>query len=95
LIVPNPDALRAEIIRRRIPVFSAAQALVHADVRAIYRERIDRRLACLSQTEQIRDFALLDRGLSIDEGELTPTLKIRRPAVQAHFAEVVERMYAE
>ncbi len=37
LIVPNPDALRAEIIARKIPVFSAAQALAHPAVMELYR----------------------------------------------------------
>ena len=94
LIVPNPDALRAEIIERRIPVFTPAQALAHPDVRALYRQRIDQRLACLSENEQIGQFALLDRGLSVEQGELTPTLKLRRTTIQEHFADVIESLYA-
>jgi long-chain acyl-CoA synthetase len=95
LIVPNPEALRAEIIERRIPVFSAAQALAHPDVLALYRQRIDQRLASLSENEQIGRFTLLDRGLTVEQAELTPTLKLRRATIQEHFAEVIERMYAE
>jgi long-chain acyl-CoA synthetase len=95
LIVPNPETLRAKIIERRIPVFSAAEALAHPDVRALYRQRIDQRLACLSENEQIARFALLDRALSVEQAELTPTLKLRRATIQDHFADVIERMYAE
>jgi long-chain acyl-CoA synthetase len=95
LIVPNPEPLRAEIIARHIPVFTAALALAHPDVLSLYRQRIDQRLACLSENEQIGQFALLDRGLSVEQGELTPTLKLRRATIQEHFAEVIERLYAE
>ncbi len=95
LIVPNPDRLREEIIRRQIPVFSPAQALAHPDVRALYRERIDARLAGLSESEKIHRFAILDRALSAERDELTPTLKLRRATIQEHFADVIDRMYTE
>ena len=58
LIVPNAESLRAEIIRRRIPVRSAAEALVHPDVLSLYRRQIDVRLAAAAQCEQIGRFAL-------------------------------------
>ena len=95
LIVPNSETLRAEIIDRHIPVFSPAQALAHPEVLALYRQRIDERLACLSENEQIGRFALLDRGLTVEQDELTPTLKLRRAVIQEHFADAIERLYAE
>ena len=55
-------------------------------------ERVNRDLA---RVETVRDFRILPRNLSIDEGELTPTLKIRRQAVAEHFADLVESMYPE
>ena len=94
LIVPEPDKLRAEIVRRQIPVRSAAEALVHPQVRAMYQELIGRRLAGVSYHEQVRAFALLDRGFTIEMGELTPTLKLRRGAVQEHFAEKIRQLYS-
>ncbi len=95
LIVPEREALRAAIIERRIPVASAAEALAHPDVLALYRQRIDQRLASMAQCEQIGRFALLDRGLNIERGELTPTLKFRRATIYEHFAEQIARLYAE
>ncbi len=93
LIVPDPDKLRAEIVRRQIPVCSASEALAHPAVRALYQESIERRLACVSYYEQVRAFALLDRAFTIEMGELTPTLKLRRGAVQEHFADKIREMY--
>ncbi len=94
LIVPNPDGLRAEIVRRQIPVASPAEALAHPQVRALYQQCIERRLAGLSYYEQVRAFALLDRGFSVENGELTPTLKLRRGVVQEHFAATIAALYA-
>jgi long-chain acyl-CoA synthetase len=95
LIVPNAEALRAEIIQRRIPVRSAAEALAHPDVVALYRHLIDERLAAAAQCEQIGRFALLDRAFTIEQGELTPTLKLRRGVIQEHFSDRIEQLYAE
>jgi long-chain acyl-CoA synthetase len=95
LIVPNPDALRAEIIARQIPVMSAAEALAHPAVHQLYRDRIDARLADVSTEEQICKFKLLPRGFTIEQEELTPTLKLRRQVVAEHFRDEIESMYAE
>ncbi len=93
--MPNPDALRAEIISRQIPVRSAAEALVHPAVLDLYRQRIDLRLAGVSTCEQIQRFALLPRGFTIEQEELTPTLKLRRRVVEQHFASQIEALYAD
>jgi long-chain acyl-CoA synthetase len=94
LIVPNPDTLRAEILNRRLFVTSPQQALAHPQVQALYRERIDQRLACVSAYEQIRKFALLDRGFTIEQGELTPKLSLRRQEIESHFSQEIAAMYA-
>jgi long-chain acyl-CoA synthetase len=93
LIVPSPEALRAEIIARRIPVTSPAEALAHPQVHELYREHIDARLAGVSDCEQIQRFALLSRALSVENEELTPTLKLRRKVIQKNFSAEIEALY--
>ena len=93
LIVPNPDALRATIIQRGIPVRSREEALGHPQVHALYRAAIDQQLAGLSHCEQVGRFTLLDRGFTVENGELTPTLKLRRQVIAANFKGVIEAMY--
>jgi long-chain acyl-CoA synthetase len=46
-----------------------------------------------SRFEQIKRFAILERDFSAAEGEVTPTLKLRRSVVQEHFADEIERLY--
>jgi long-chain acyl-CoA synthetase len=94
LIVPNPDLLRNEIISRGISVTSPEEALVHPDVLALYREHIDRQLVNVAPYEQVRKFMLLPRGFTIEAGELTPKLSLRRQEIGKHFEAEIERMYA-
>ena len=49
----------------------------------------------MSRVEQIKKFTILPRELSIAEGELTPTLKVKRNVVTAHFEAEIEAMYAD
>jgi long-chain acyl-CoA synthetase len=94
LIVPNPDALRAEIIGRAIPVASREQALVHPAVLELYRERIASRLQTRPPQEQLREISLIGRGWTIESGEMTPSLKLKRGIIQQNFAAEIERLYA-
>ena len=48
-----------------------------------------------SNPEQIKKFRILPRDLSVDHGELTPTLKIRRKQIRENWAEVIDEMYAD
>jgi long-chain acyl-CoA synthetase len=45
--------------------------------------------------EQVKRFAILSRDFTMEAGEITPTLKLRRRAVQEHFADQIEALYAE
>jgi long-chain acyl-CoA synthetase len=48
-----------------------------------------------ARVEQIKKFRILDRPFTIEGGELTPTLKVKRNVVNEHFADVIEALYAE
>jgi long-chain acyl-CoA synthetase len=63
-----------------------AQALVQEIVDEVNRDRV--------RVEQIKRFAILPRDFSQEEGELTPTLKLRRKVVHEHFADEIERLYS-
>ena len=48
-----------------------------------------------SRFEQVKRFAILPRDFTMEDGEVTPTLKLRRRAVQEHFAAEIDALYAE
>jgi long-chain acyl-CoA synthetase len=65
------------------------------EIRAEIQQAVDVVNADLARVEQIKKFAVLPRELSIAEGELTPTLKVKRNVVTDHFGAEIEAMYAE
>jgi len=48
-----------------------------------------------SNPEQVKKFTILPRDLNVDEGELTPTLKIRRKQINENWAREIEAMYSD
>jgi long-chain acyl-CoA synthetase len=95
LIIPNADALRAEIRQRRLWVWSKRRAVTHPTVRALYRAEIDRLLQAQSDHEQVGPFTILPRALSVERGELTPKLSLCRGQIRANFAGQIDRMYRQ
>jgi long-chain acyl-CoA synthetase len=65
------------------------------EVIAEIQKAVDEVNSHVARVEQIKKFRVLARQLSIDGGELTPTLKVKRDKVAAHFASEIESMYAE
>jgi long-chain acyl-CoA synthetase len=64
------------------------------DVEALVEGIVDGVNAHRSRYEQVKRFEVLPRDFSADEGEITPTLKLRRRVVQEHFADAIERLYS-
>jgi len=65
----------------------------HPDVHALIQGIVDEVNAPHSRFEQIKRFIVLPRDFSIEEGEVTPTLKLRRKICQEHFASEVAALY--
>jgi long-chain acyl-CoA synthetase len=63
-------------------------------VQALIQEVVDDANRERSRFEQVKRFAILPRDFSMEHGEVTPTLKLRRRAVSEHFAGELEQLYA-
>ena len=68
----------------------AEDPVVHAALRAAFDELNGR----LNRWETIKEFRVLPRDLSVDDGELTPSLKVKRKVVEDRFADLVDSMYS-
>ena len=62
-------------------------------VRAAIQEDVDAVNARFARIEQVKRFDILERDLSQEEGELTPTLKVKRPVIHRRYGERIERLY--
>ncbi len=63
---------------------------------AFLQKHIDEEVNSLfAKVEQIRQFRVLPRDFTVEDGELTPTLKIKRRIINEHFQDEIESMYAE
>jgi long-chain acyl-CoA synthetase len=70
------------------------EVLGSPELRAEIQPAIDHANTSVSRAESIRTFVILPRDLTIDAGELTPTLKVRRAAVVEMYGAEIDRIYA-
>lgn len=65
-------------------------SVVKKSIQSFIDEHVNPQFA---RVEQVKKFRVLPRSLSIEDGELTPTLKVKRNKVNEHFAELIDSMY--
>jgi long-chain acyl-CoA synthetase len=70
-----------------------AELAQHDVVRELVQRELDRANANYAPVEQIKKFAILDHDLSIETGELTPTLKVKRSVINDRYADLFAAMY--
>jgi long-chain acyl-CoA synthetase len=101
LIVPDFPALERRLRDLGYPPADAATdegraaLLARDDVRALYDEIIHALNHDLAQFERIKRTALIPAEFTIESGELTPTLKVKRKVVEQRWREAIEKLYAD
>jgi long-chain acyl-CoA synthetase len=94
LLTLDPD--EAPKLARQLGVSPDVSAMASDErVRAEIQKAVDAMNERFARIEQIKRFAILDRELSQEEGELTPTLKVKRNVVYKKFADLFDGLYAE
>ena len=95
LIVPAYSQLE-EWARDNVVSYSTIDELcAHPKVNAMMKERIDTLQQTLSHYEQIKRFTILPKPFSMESGELTNTLKLRRQVVNKNYKEFIDKMYED
>lgn len=92
ILVPAFDKLKPWAKERELPASDMGALLRHAETRKLYKEEIDKVSGDLADFEKIKRFTLVDQPFSIDGGELTPTLKVKRRFVAQKYADLIEQM---
>jgi long-chain acyl-CoA synthetase len=93
LVVPNFEALEAWAKQKGL-VFGSRQELVASpEVAHHYKDVIAALTADLAQFEKIKKISLLAREFSLEAGELTPSLKVKRRVIEEKYKDLIDRMY--
>ena len=94
LIVPSLSNLKEWMRQKSIPFTTNEDAINHPKVLALYTELIERFNTTFNHVEQVKRFELLPNEWTIDSGELTPTLKLKRKIIMEKYAAVIGRIYS-
>jgi long-chain acyl-CoA synthetase len=92
LITLDPEEILPWAKEMGLPEDPAALA-DNDEVKQLVQTELDRANSNYAQVEQIKRFRILDHDLSIDTGELTPTLKVKRNVVYDRYADLFESLY--
>ena len=95
LIVPNFEKLEAFATEKGIATADREALLQHPDVLAVFEEEVEKAMKSFAKYEKVRKFTLIPREFTIEAGELTPSLKVKRKEVVDHFGAEIEAIYAD
>ena len=93
LIVPDWEQLRSYAQHKGLDCQTPADFCRHPRVIDLLQRQVDSLTADLSRFERVKRVALLERELTIEGGELTPTLKIKRRVIDEKYKDVIDRIY--
>ena len=94
LLTIDPSRVAAEAERAGSPARSPADAARCPVFKAHVEKQVEEMNRGLARYETIKKIALLPRELSVEEGELTPTLKLKRRAILERHRDAIEALYA-
>lgn len=93
LIVPDFEALKEYADARSIRYTDNADLAAHPEINELIEKDISTIQKDLANYERVRKFTLLEKQFSIEDGELTPTQKVRRKIIEERYAHLIEGMY--
>ncbi|MHB0972168.1 MAG: AMP-dependent synthetase/ligase [Thermoanaerobaculia bacterium] len=95
IIIPNFEKLERDAKAMGLTFTSREELVRDARIRELLQKEIDRFNSAHSRAEQVRKFELLASEFTIEGGELTPSMKIKRKAVDEKYKPLIDSMYAE
>ena len=93
LIIPAFEALKEYAEEKKIQYHDLEDLVKNADIKAMIQERINVLQEGFANYEKVKKITLLAKAFSMETGELTNTLKIRRPVIRTRYAKEIEAMY--
>lgn len=95
LIVPTFTALEDYARSRNIDFASREELIGHPEIVQFYHDRIEANQKELAGFEKIKKFKLLARPFTQDDGEMTPTMKLKRKVINEKYRDIIDGIYRE
>ncbi len=95
LLVPNMEKVKSYAQNNQISFADEDELLKNEKIQALFRSEIDRVSVDLASYETLKEFRLIKEPFTLESGELTPSLKIKRNVVEKRYADIIESMYQE
>ena len=96
LLVPDFAGLASRLgVPKPVSPADVETLINRPEARALFAEAVEAVNQPLAQYERIKNFAILPRELTIDAGELTPTLKVKRRVIDERYKAIIDRLYDE
>ena len=95
LIVPNWQLIESYCQLKGIKAAGKAELCRHPRIIDLFERQIAGLTADVAQYERVKKIALLENELTIEGGELTPTLKVKRRVIEEKYRPVIDRLYSE
>jgi long-chain acyl-CoA synthetase len=93
LVIPAFEALEKWARDKGVGFSSREELIARPEVVALYDQTVKELTGHLAQFERIKKIALLPREFSIETGELTPKLSVKRRVVEQKYKDVIDRLY--
>ncbi len=95
LVVPDFENLEAWAKRKSIDWKNRTDLLEHEKVRMLFKREIDRCQRNFSRVEQVKKYIIMKEPWTQENGELTPSMKVKRRVISERYSELIESMYSE
>ena len=93
LIVPNLETLYIWANQQGIPLLEDKNLITHDKVIHLFQKKLTMLQRPLAEHEKIKKFTLIAKAFSIEQQQMTPTLKLRRQPIEQHYANIIKKMY--
>ena len=93
LVLIDEDVVTQFAQEHRIPFATFADLTQHPEVHRLIKDEVDKVNRTLSQVESIKRFALLPRRFYEEEGDVTPTKKVKRRSIERRYGDLIESLY--
>jgi long-chain acyl-CoA synthetase len=95
LIVPDFEMLKSHAAQNQINYNEQSELIAHPDILKLFDKELKELNKNLASHEKVRQFRLLTEAFTVETGELTPTLKVKRRIIEERYKELIGQIYKE